>query len=205
MLPWNAAPTPPSWHLSTGKDIRRSLGHPLKQEHFLQYITHFVNPTSSWGTRASYSETSCDSFFFRFFFFFQSNRPTDPISWGNAFDAKRKKGRWPYTNWDSFTPRKYKINLIRTFTYRCYQERISCCYQIFSSSSLLQSALNDLRKLPLQNGYPQGIINFPSNDLLERNRNKQSRWPCTIPMVPKKDVIILLLYLGHYPVMTTLC
>ena len=33
--------------------------------------------------------------FFRFFF--QSHRPTDPIS-GNAFDAKRKKkGAWPYS------------------------------------------------------------------------------------------------------------
>ena len=25
-----------------------------------------------------------------------------------------------YTKWDSFTPRKYKINLIRTLTYRCF-------------------------------------------------------------------------------------
>ena len=47
--------------------------------------------TSPWGTRAYYSETSCD-FFFRFFF---SIWPTDPIS-GNAFDGKRrKKGGWP--------------------------------------------------------------------------------------------------------------
>ena len=44
-----------------------------------------------------------------------------------------------YTKWDSFTPRKYKINLIRTLTYRCYR--------ICSSASLLQSALDDLRKL----------------------------------------------------------
>ena len=33
--------------------------------------------------------------FFRFLFF-QSHRPTDPIS-GNAFDAKRKKRGWPYS------------------------------------------------------------------------------------------------------------
>ena len=44
-----------------------------------------------------------------------------------------------YTKWDSFTPRKYKINLIRTLTY--------CCLRICSSSSLLQSALNDLKDL----------------------------------------------------------
>ena len=34
-----------------------------------------------------------------------------------------------YTKWDSFTPRKYKINLIRTLTYRCLR--------ICPSSSLL--------------------------------------------------------------------
>ena len=45
---------------------------------------------SSWGSRASYSKTSCD-FVFRFFF---SIRPTDPIS-ENAFNAKQKKRGWP--------------------------------------------------------------------------------------------------------------
>ena len=44
-----------------------------------------------------------------------------------------------YTKWDSFAPRKYKINLIWTLTYRCLR--------ICSSSSLLQSALNDLKDL----------------------------------------------------------
>ena len=51
-----------------------------------------------------------------------------------------------YTKWDSFTPRKYKINLIRTLTYRCFR--------ICSSPSLLQAAIKDLRKLLLQNGLP---------------------------------------------------
>ena len=36
-----------------------------------------------------------------------------------------------YTKWDSFTPRKYKINLIRSLTYRYYR--------VCSSGSLLQS------------------------------------------------------------------
>ena len=31
---------------------------------------------ASCGTRAYYSETSCDFFFFRFSFFFRSDRPT---------------------------------------------------------------------------------------------------------------------------------
>ena len=41
-----------------------------------------------------------------------------------------------YTKWDSFTLRKYKINLIRSLTYHYYR--------LCSSGSLLQSALNDI-------------------------------------------------------------
>ena len=90
-----------------------------------------------------------------------------------------------YTKWDSFTPRKYKINLIRSLTYRYY---LLC-----SSGSLLQSALNDLRKLLLQNGYPQGIINYHFNDFLNKNRHQHSN---PVSTVPKKDIFILLPYLG---------
>ena len=43
-----------------------------------------------------------------------------------------------YTKWDSFTPRKYKVNLIGTLTYRC---RLRIC----SKSTLLQSTLSDLK------------------------------------------------------------
>ena len=67
-----------------------------------------------------------------------------------------------YTKWDSFTPRKYKINLIRTLTYRYLR--------ICSSSSLLPSALNDLRDLLSRNGYPRGIITYNMNDVVNRNR-----------------------------------
>ena len=59
-----------------------------------------------------------------------------------------------YTKWDSFTPRKYKVNLIRTLTYRCLR--------ICSKSTLLQSALSDLKNSLLQNGYPKGVINYKS-------------------------------------------
>ena len=108
-------------------------------------------------------------FFFRFFFFFNPTyRPTQYQEMHSTLN--QKKGGWPSTKWDSFTPRKYKINLIRSFTYRCYQ----ICF----SSSLLQSALNDLRKLPLQNGYPQGIINF-NIKWFAGTKPQQARWPCT--------------------------
>ena len=82
-----------------------------------------------------------------------------------------------YTKWDSFTPRKYKINLIRSLTYRYNR--------LCSSGSLLQSALHDLRKLLLQNGYPQGIINYHINDVLNKNRHQQSN---PVSTVPKKDI-----------------
>ena len=90
-----------------------------------------------------------------------------------------------YTKWDSFTPRRYKINLIRTLTYRCFR--------ICSSTSLLQSAVDDLKKILLQNGYPKGIITYNVNDVLNRHSNKPVN---PVPTVPRKDIIILLPYLG---------
>ena len=55
---------------------------------------------------------------------------------------RKKTFRGLYTKWDFFTPRKYKINLIRTLTFRCL------C--ICSSSSVLQSGLSEIKKLLLQ-------------------------------------------------------
>ena len=89
-----------------------------------------------------------------------------------------------HTKWDSFTPRKYKINLIRTLTYRCFR--------ICSTSFLLQSAVEDLKRLLLKNGYPRGIINF---NILHKNKNKPVE---PIVTVPKKDIIILLPYTGFH-------
>ena len=90
-----------------------------------------------------------------------------------------------YTKWDSFTPRKFKINLIRTLTYRCLR--------ICSSSSLLQSALFDLRKTLLQNGYPRGVFCYNINHVLNRQKNKSAE---PIPTVPKKDMFLVLPFLG---------
>ena len=61
-----------------------------------------------------------------------------------------------YTKWDSFTPRKYKINLVRTLAYRCIR--------ICSSPRLLQSALDDLKRILLLNGYPMGTVKYHMND-----------------------------------------
>ena len=90
-----------------------------------------------------------------------------------------------YTKWDSFTPRKYKINPIRTLTFRCFR--------ICSSSSLLRSSLSELRKLLSQNGYPAGIVNYNINDVLNRQQNRQRE---QITTVPKKEIQLILPFLG---------
>ena len=90
-----------------------------------------------------------------------------------------------YTKWDSFTPRKYKINLIRTLTFRCFR--------ICSSPSLLSSSLDELRKLLLQNWYPSGVLNYNINDVLNRQQNRPKQ---PITTVPKKEVLLILPYLG---------
>ena len=90
-----------------------------------------------------------------------------------------------YTKWDSFTPEKYKVNLIRTLTFRCFR--------ICSSPSLLRSSLNELRKLLLQNGYPIGVVNYNINDVLNRQQNRPKN-PTTT--VSKKETILVLPYLG---------
>ena len=91
-----------------------------------------------------------------------------------------------YTKWDSLTPRKYKVNLIRTLTFRCFR--------ICSSPSLLRSFLNELRKLLLQNGYPAGVVSYNINDVLNRQQNRP-RHP--IITVPKKETVLVLPYLGY--------
>ena len=90
-----------------------------------------------------------------------------------------------YTKWDSLTPRKYKINLIRTLTFRCFR--------ICSSPSLLSSSLDELRKLLLQNRYPSGVLNYNINDVLNRQQNRPKQ---PITTVPKKEVLLILPYLG---------
>ena len=60
-----------------------------------------------------------------------------------------------YTKWDSFTPRKYKINLLRTLAYRCIR--------ICSSPRLSQRIL-------LLNGYPMGTVKYHMNDVIDSQK-----------------------------------
>ena len=64
--------------------------------------------------------------------------------------------------------------------------------RICSSPCLLQSALDDLKRHLLRNGYPRGIISYNMNDVINKHRNK----PKDIITVPKKEIFIVLPYLG---------
>ena len=79
-----------------------------------------------------------------------------------------------YTKWDSFTPRKYKVNLIRTLTYRCLR--------ICSKFTLLESTLSDLKNSLLHNGYPRGVINYNVNDVFHKHKDKPSQPTLTVPV-----------------------
>ena len=62
-------------------------------------------------------------------------------------------------------------------------------YTVNHIDHLLRSQKNSL----LQNGYPKGVINYNVNDLLHKHQNKPSQPTLT---VPKKDVTLVLPYLG---------
>lgn len=56
-----------------------------------------------------------------------------------------------------------------------------------------KSAVQDLRNLLLKNGYPQGIITYNVNGVLNGHK-KEARHPCSDSSL--KNVVILLPYLG---------
>ena len=88
-----------------------------------------------------------------------------------------------YTQWDSFTPREYRINLIRTLTYRCLR--------ICSSPCLTQCTLDDLKRHLSRNGYPRSIISLKNvNDVLNKHRTK----PKDIITIPQNEIFIVLPY-----------
>ena len=63
---------------------------------------------------------------------------------------KKKTFTGLYTKCDSFTARKYKMNLIRTLT--------DSCLRLCATTTLLQGSFSDLKKTLLQNGYPNETL-----------------------------------------------
>ena len=68
-----------------------------------------------------------------------------------------------YTKWDSFTPRKYKINLINTLLDRFWK--------ICSNETLFNIETNYLKDLLMKNGYPSGVINYNIRNFINKRKN----------------------------------
>ena len=101
--------------------------------------------------------------------------------------SRKKTFTGLYTKWDSFTPRKYKINLVRTLAYRCIR--------ICSSTRLVQLDLDDLKRILFLNGYPMGTVKYHMSDVIEKHQNKPKD---PIQTVKKKEVLIVLPLLGYH-------
>ena len=100
---------------------------------------------------------------------------------------RRKTCTGLYTKWDTFTPRKYKINLVRTLAYRCIR--------ICSSPRFSQFALDDLKRILLLNGYPMGTVKYHMNAVIDKQQNKPKD---PVQTGKKKEVLIVLPFLGHH-------
>ena len=100
---------------------------------------------------------------------------------------RKKSFNGLYIKWDSFTLRKYKINLVRTLAYRC----ITIC---LSPRLLYTVCLDDLKRILLLNGYPMGTV----NDVIDKHQiNKISRKILYKQLIKKKFLSFCFLRLSQ--------
>ena len=92
-----------------------------------------------------------------------------------------------YTNWYSFTPRKYKINLIKTLLSRAWN--ICTSYQLFDQD------VKTIRKSLLENQYPEGIVDPVIKNFIDNKIN--STLPPSQPRPEKKEMFLILPYHGQ--------
>ena len=69
------------------------------------------------------------------------------------------------------------------------------CIRICSSPRLLQFALDDRKRILLLNGYPMGTVKYQMNDVIDKHQNKPKD---PVQTVKKKEVLIVLPFLGHH-------
>jgi len=90
-----------------------------------------------------------------------------------------------YTKWDSFLPRKYKVNLINTL--------IDRFWNICSDKDLFDREVSYLKELLMKNGYPSGIINYNVRNYIEKRNGLRT----DVKEGPEKLSLLLILpYLG---------
>ena len=89
-----------------------------------------------------------------------------------------------YTQYENYLDQAYKKSLTGSFLFRCFS--------ICSDYALFHLEVENLREILKGNSYPSGIIEQSIKYLL----NKLHVPKKVIPTVPKKEIFIVLLYLG---------
>ena len=69
-----------------------------------------------------------------------------------------------YTKWDSYTPTKYRRNLINNLLHRAHQ--------MCSSFTLLHKEFNQISLVLEKNGYPKNFLNNHINRFMEKHYEK---------------------------------
>lgn len=93
-----------------------------------------------------------------------------------------------YTNWFSFTPRKFKINLVKCL--------LSRAWKICSNRILFEKDWYLIKHNLLKNQYPEPLVNalhknFINSKLIDQPTD-------TVLTVPKKEVLLILPYHGTH-------
>ena len=89
-----------------------------------------------------------------------------------------------YTNFINFIPLEYKFGLVHTF--------LSCCFNLSSDFLKFHHEVDKLKNILLKKVYPKKFIDKCIQKFLNNMFIRRSQ----IPTVPKKELIIIFLYLG---------
>ena len=92
-----------------------------------------------------------------------------------------------YTNWFSFTPRKYKINLVKCLLSRAW--KICSNQQLFSEDWL------KIKENLVKNQYPEALLNALQRNFVEKQNNATTETD-PVTTVPKIEVSLVLPYHG---------
>ena len=97
---------------------------------------------------------------------------------------RNKMSSGVYTNFISFIPLEYKFGLVHTF--------LSCCFNLSSDFLKFHHEVGRLKNILLKKVYPKKFIDKCIQKFLNNMFIRRSQ----IPTVPKKELIIIFLYLG---------
>ena len=92
-----------------------------------------------------------------------------------------------YTNWFSYTPRKYKINLIKTLVYRAWN--------ICSDTARFNNDVDIIKTNLLKNQFPKTLLNTIVKNFVEKMNTVEPEQEKP-PSVEKKEVMLVLPYYG---------